>query len=748
MNRAASTSFVMVGERTNVAGSARFKKFIVGGDFPAALEVARQQILSGANVIDVNMDEPLLDAKAAMETFLKLAATEPEVARVPVMIDSSKWEVIEAGLKCVQGKPIVNSISLKEGEGPFLEQAKILRRFGAAAVVMAFDEKGQADTVERRIAILTRAYELLTGKAGFPPEEIIFDPNVFAVATGIEAHNGYAFDFIETVRQLRKRFPLCHVSGGVSNVSFSFRGFDLVRRAMHAVFLYHAVKAGLSMGIVNAGQLEVYSEIPAGLREAVEDVILNRRADAADRLLKIAESYRAGARQDTSAEDLSWREKSVEKRLSHALVKGISAFVRADTLEALKKLRKPLAVIEGPLMKGMNIVGELFGSGQMFLPQVVKSARVMKEAVAVLTPYLEKEKAAGSVKGKVLLATVKGDVHDIGKNIVGVVLECNNYQVIDLGVMVPAQTILKAANESGVDLVGLSGLITPSLEEMAFVASEMAKAGMKKPLLIGGATTSRAHTALKIAPHYAEKTVHVLDASQAVKVAGTLINGKSRLAFLAGISDEYEGIRIHYEKNPKSASLVPLAEARTNRLKLDWKRYTPPKPSFLGLKAFRDYDLAELVACIDWTPFFRTWELKGTYPAILKDPVVGESARSLFNDAQAMLETIMTEKWIEGRGVIGFWPAWAEGDDIVLFEDEAKTKEAARFCHLRQQVRKREGRPNHSLADFIAPREKETPDYLGAFAVAAAGAEARAGIFKEKGDDYSAILLKALADRL
>jgi 5-methyltetrahydrofolate--homocysteine methyltransferase len=748
MNRATSSTFVMVGERTNVAGSARFKKLIVAGDFPAALEVARQQILSGANVIDVNMDEPLLDAKAAMETFLKFAATEPEVARVPVMIDSSKWEVIEAGLKCVQGKPIVNSISLKEGDGPFLEQARTLRRFGAAAVVMAFDEKGQADSLERRLAIAGRAYGLLTQKAAFAPEDIIFDPNVFAVATGIEAHNAYALDFIETARELRKRYPHCHISGGISNVSFSFRGFEPVRRAMHAVFLYHATRAGLSMGIVNAGQLEVYTEIPKDLRDAVEDVILNRRVDASDRLLALAEKYRADTRADSSSEDLSWREKPVEKRLSHALVKGISAFIADDTLEALKKLNKPLSVIEGPLMKGMNIVGELFGSGQMFLPQVVKSARVMKAAVAVLTPYLEKEKAAGHTKGKILLATVKGDVHDIGKNIVGVVLECNNYQVIDLGVMVPAQTILKAANENAVDLVGLSGLITPSLEEMAFVADEMTKAGMTKPLLIGGATTSRAHTALKIAPHYGEKTVHVLDASQAVKVAGTLMGGESRPAFLTAVAGEYEAIRAHYEKHPKSASLVGLAGARANRTKLDWKRYQPPVPSFLGVREFRNYDLAEIRARIDWTPFFRTWELKGAYPAILKDPTVGESARALFEDAQTMLDAIIAERWIEARGVIGFWPAAAEGDDIVLYAGEAKTKEAARFCHLRQQVRKREGRPNYSLADFIAPREKEIADYLGAFAVTAAGAEGRADKFKAKGDDYNAILLKALADRL
>ncbi len=743
-----ASSFILIGERTNVAGSARFKKLIVAGDYTAAVEVAHQQIENGANIIDINMDEALLDGVLAMTTFLKLIAGEPDVARVPLMIDSSKWEVIEAGLKCVQGKSIVNSISLKEGEAPFLEKAKILRRFGAAVVVMAFDEGGQAATTEKRFEVCKRAYHLLTEKAGFPPEDIIFDPNVFAVATGLEEHNSYSIDFIEATRMIRKAFPLVHISGGISNVSFSFRGNEPLRRAMHSVFLYHAIRAGLTMGIVNAGQLEVYSEIPKDLKERVEDVILNRRDDASDRLLEIAEGFRAGAKGPAKKAEKAWRKEPVEKRLAYSLIKGISSHIEADTLEAMKKIDSPLGVIEGPLMRGMGIVGELFGSGQMFLPQVVKSARVMKAAVAVLTPFLEADKATAGSKGKILLATVKGDVHDIGKNIVGVVLECNNYEVIDLGVMVPSQRILEAAIENSVDIIGLSGLITPSLDEMVTVAEELTKAGMTQPLLIGGATTSRVHTALKIAPCYFEKTLHVLDASQAVSVAGVMINAEKRPAFLKNATDEYEKVRENYLKNPKSKSLVSLEEARANRTKIDWKRTTPTAPSFIGLKVFEDYDLAELAKKFDWTPFFRAWELKGSYPSILEDEKQGEAARDLFKDAQAMLRKTIKEKWITARAVIGFWPAHSEHEAVTVFADEQKTKPLKQFEFLRQQVRKREGRPNYSLADFIAPKETGQLDYLGAFVVTAAGrVEDKVKEFERAGDVYSAILLKALADR-
>lgn len=742
-----SSSFIMVGERTNVSGSAKFRKLIQDDDFTGAIEVARQQILNGAQVIDINMDDALLDGEEAMTTYLKMIAGEPDVAKVPVMVDSSKWSVIEAGLKCLQGKPIVNSISLKEGEGPFLEQARILARFGAATVVMAFDEDGQAATVGRRVEICERAYKLLIETVGLPPEDIIFDLNVFAVATGIEEHNSYAKDFIEATKIIRGKFPLVQISGGLSNVSFSFRGNEPVRRAMHSVFLYHAIQAGLSMAIVNAGQLDVYSEIPKKLKDRVEDVILNTRPDAGDRLLEVAEEYRGDNRQRASKEDTSWRQKDVESRLVYALVKGISAHIKEDTYEALELLKKPLDVIEGPLMKGMDVVGELFGTGQMFLPQVVKSARVMKEAVGVLTPYLEAEKATNRSKGKILLATVKGDVHDIGKKIVGVVLECNNYEIIDLGVMVPVQKILAAANENKVDIIGLSGLITPSLDEMVTVASEMANAGMDLPLMIGGATTSRVHTALRIEPAYAGKTMHVLDASKAVNVAGTLTSETRKPDFLKTVRAEYEKVREDYAKNPKSKSLVSLNQARANKTRLDWSRYTPPAPSFLGLKVFEGYNLAELVRRFDWTPFFRTWDLKGTYPNILEDPKQGEAARGLYQDALEMIEKIISEKWIEARAVVGFWPAVAE-DEAVVLSDPNTGETIAGFHLLRQQIRKREGRPNYSLADFVAPKKTGLKDYLGGFVVTAGGGvDKKAKEFEARGDDYNAILLKALADR-
>ena len=743
-----SSSFIIVGERTNVSGSARFKKLIMDGDYTTAIEVAQQQVQNGANVIDINMDDALLDGEEAMVTFLKMIAGEPEVAKVPIMIDSSRWSVIEAGLQWVQGKAIVNSISLKEGEEKFLEQASVLRRFGAAAVVMAFDEKGQADSVRRRLQVCGRAYKLLTEKVDFPPEEIIFDPNVFAVATGMEEHNAYGVDFIDAVRKIRAAFPLVQISGGISNVSFSFRGNEPVRRAMHTVFLYHATRAGLSMGIVNAGQLDVYSQIPSRLLERVEDVILNRRPDASDRLLEIANEYQGGAKETVKEEDRAWRKESVEKRLSHALVKGITNHIEKDTMEALEKFGQPLPVIEGPLMDGMNVVGELFGSGQMFLPQVVKSARVMKQAVTVLTPYLEAEKQTSRSKGKILMATVKGDVHDIGKNIVGVVLECNNYEIIDLGVMVPSQKILKAAIENDVDIIGLSGLITPSLDEMVTVAKDLTAAAMTLPLMIGGATTSRVHTALKIAPSYEEKTVHVLDASKAVNIAGILTNGQKRPGYLKEIRVTYDTVRENYLKNPRGRSLVSLAEARKNKTRIDWKKYLPPIPSFTGLKVLENYPLQELVRRIDWTPFFRAWELKGNYPAILSDPKQGEAATSLFNDAKKMLEKILSENWIEARASLGFWPANSVDDTIIVYSNDKKSTVIAKFHLLRQQVRKREGRPNYALADFIAPLDSGLTDYLGGFVVTASGdVNKHIKAFEVGGDDYSAILLKALADR-
>ncbi|MFQ5346839.1 MAG: methionine synthase [Rhodothalassiaceae bacterium] len=744
-NRA--SQFINIGERTNVTGSARFKKLILAGDFEAALAVAREQVANGAQIIDVNMDEAMLDSERAMTTFLNLVATEPDIARVPIMIDSSKWSVIEAGLKCVPGKAIVNSISLKEGEAEFLRRAAIMRRFGAATVVMCFDEEGQADSVERKLAIAERAYALLTTH-GFPPEDIIFDPNVFAVATGIAEHDRYALDFIEATRLIKERCPHAKVSGGISNVSFSFRGNNAVREAMHAVFLYHAIRAGLDMGIVNAGQLAVYDEIEPPLREAVEDVILARRPDATERLLAIAENYRSGGKRRT--EDLSWREQPVEKRLEHALVHGIDRWIVEDTEEARQKSARPIEVIEGPLMDGMNVVGDLFGSGKMFLPQVVKSARVMKKAVAHLLPHIEAEKTAGDrAKGRIVMATVKGDVHDIGKNIVGVVLQCNNFEVIDLGVMVPWQDILKAAREHKADIIGLSGLITPSLDEMATVAEEMERAKLDLPLMIGGATTSRVHTAVKIAPRYSGPVIHVLDASRAVGVAGNLVSRTQRVPFVREVANDYAALRKARVGGEKEKGLVPLAVARANREPVDWQEHVPERPRLIGTETFTAYPLAELVERIDWTPFFRAWELTGTYPAILEDATVGATARTLFADARAMLERVIEERWLEARGVIGFWPANAAGDDVVLYEDESRSRERLRFHFLRQQIRKREGRPNFCLADFVAPAESGIADYLGAFAVTAGiGIEERVAAFEAAHDDYSAILLKALADRL
>ncbi len=749
MTMIASASFVNIGERTNVTGSAKFRKLIKEDRYEEALAVARQQVENGAQVIDVNMDEGMLDGVAAMVTFLRLIASEPDISRVPVMIDSSKWEVIEAGLKNVQGKAIVNSISMKEGEKIFLRQAEKIMRYGAATVVMAFDEEGQADTADRKYEICERSYNLLTN-AGFPPEDIIFDPNIFAVATGIEEHNNYAVDFIEAVRRIKQNLPHAKVSGGVSNISFSFRGNEPVREAMHSVFLYHAIKAGLDMGIVNAGQLAIYDEIAPSLRDPVEDVILNRRDDATERLLEVAEQYR-GAAGRTQEQDLAWREAPVEERLRHALVKGITDFIIEDTEEAHRKLGRPLYVIEGPLMDGMNVVGDLFGDGKMFLPQVVKSARVMKQAVSYLTPFMEKEKQEqgleqGKPNGKILMATVKGDVHDIGKNIVGVVLQCNNYEVIDLGVMVPSAKILSEAKAHDVDIIGVSGLITPSLDEMRHLAAEMKREGFKIPLLIGGATTSRAHTAVKISPNYDKGVVYVTDASRAVGVAGALVSEDKRADYLANIASDYAKVRESYERGKGASPRLPISDARKNGFKIEWSDYRPPKPAFTGVKALRDYDLEMLTRYIDWTPFFSAWELHGRYPQILDDNVVGEPARALFEDAQAMLRRIIDEKTLTAHGVIGLWPANARGDDIVLFKDETRTDELAVFHGLRQQIAKRDG-VNYCLSDFVAP--EGTPDYIGGFAVTAGiGEEEFADSFDRRDDNYSAILSKALADRL
>ncbi len=742
------TNFVNVGERTNVTGSAQFRKLIKEGRYDDAVAVARQQVEGGAQVLDVNMDEGLLDSEQAMVTFLHLIAAEPDIARVPVMVDSSRWSVIEAGLKCLQGKGIVNSISLKEGEAPFLRQARLVRRYGAAVVVMAFDEIGQADTAQRKVEISARAYRLLTQEIGFPPEDIIFDPNIFAIATGIEEHDNYAVDFIEATRELKRRFPASHVSGGVSNVSFSFRGNEPVRQAIHVVFLYHAIAAGMDMGIVNAGALPLYDDLDAELRERVEDVVLNRRRDATERLLEIAERYK-GRKGEQKSEDLAWRDKPVRERLSHSLVHGIDQYIDADTEEARLQATRPLDVIEGPLMDGMNVVGDLFGAGKMFLPQVVKSARVMKKAVAWLLPYIEEEKArtgdVGKSNGKIVLATVKGDVHDIGKNIVGVVLRCNNFEVLDLGVMVPAQKILDVAREEHADMIGLSGLITPSLEEMSHIAKEMQRQGFALPLLIGGATTSRAHTALKIDPHYKFPTVWVKDASRAVGVAQSLISTDLRGAFVAANEADYAEIRRRHLNRGDAKRLVPLAKARAQKFQGDWDRYEPPVPVQPGIHVFDDYPLQELLPLIDWAPFFNAWELAGRYPAILSDAVVGKQATELFNDAQAMLGRIVTEKWLRARAVIGFWPANSRGDDVVVQTSDGPVT----LHHLRQQADKPVERPDFCLSDFIAPQESGKQDWIGGFAVTAGhGIEEHVARFEAGHDDYSAILLKSLADRL
>jgi 5-methyltetrahydrofolate--homocysteine methyltransferase len=747
--------FVNVGERTNVTGSAKFRKLITAGDYNAALVVARDQVENGAQIIDINMDEGLIDSEKAMVEFLNLIAAEPDIARVPVMIDSSKFQIIESGLKCVQGKPIVNSISLKEGEENFVAQAKLIRNYGAAVVVMAFDEQGQADTYERKVEICSRAYKILTEEAGFAPEDIIFDPNVFAVATGIEEHNNYGVDFIEATRTIRERMPLVHISGGVSNLSFSFRGNEPVREAMHAVFLYHAIQAGMDMGIVNAGQLAVYESIDAELREACEDVVLNRRADGTERLLEIAERYRGTGEAKARVQDMSWRELPVEKRLEHALVNGITEFIDADTEEARQAAERPLHVIEGPLMAGMNVVGDLFGAGKMFLPQVVKSARVMKQAVAVLLPYMEEEKRANGgtgereAAGKILMATVKGDVHDIGKNIVGVVLACNNYEIIDLGVMVPAAKILEVAIKEKVDIIGLSGLITPSLDEMVHVASEMQRQGFNVPLLIGGATTSRVHTAVKIHPQYqAGQAVYVLDASRAVGVVSSLLSPDTRDSTIETLRGEYAKVADAHARAELEKQRLPIARARANAAKVDWTSYKPKKPSFTGIKVFEDYDLKELAQYIDWTPFFQTWELKGRYPAILDDEKQGEAARALYADAQAMLTKIIDETWFRPRAVVGFWPANSIGDDIRLFTDESRKEDLATFFTLRQQLSKRDGRPNVALSDFVAPVDSGVEDYVGGFVVTAGIEEvAIAERFERANDDYSSIMVKALADR-
>ncbi|MDX1781482.1 MAG: methionine synthase [Thalassovita sp.] len=740
--------FVNVGERTNVTGSARFRKLITNGDYAAALEVARQQVENGAQIIDVNMDEGLIDSKQAMIEFLNLIAAEPDIARVPIMIDSSKWEVIEAGLQCVQGKSVVNSISMKEGEEAFVKQARLCRAYGAAVVVMAFDEEGQADSEDRKVEICTRAYKILTEQVGFPPEDIIFDPNVFAVATGIEEHDNYGVAFIEATRRITTDLPHVHVSGGVSNLSFSFRGNEPVREAMHAVFLYHGIQAGMDMGIVNAGQLAVYDQIDPELREACEDVVLNRRPDATERMLEIAEKYRGQGGSKGAEKDLSWREWSVEKRLEHALVNGITEYIDEDTEEARQGAEKPLDVIEGPLMAGMNVVGDLFGSGKMFLPQVVKSARVMKQAVAVLLPYLEAEKdGAVQSAGKILMATVKGDVHDIGKNIVGVVLACNNYEIIDLGVMVPAEKILATAKEQNVDVIGLSGLITPSLDEMVHVASEMERTGMDLPLLIGGATTSKVHTAVKIHPNYTKgQAIYVTDASRAVGVVSSLLSDEQKPGVIADIRTEYAEVAEKHARAELAKKRITVAEARDNALQLDWEAYKPVAPSFLGTRVFDGWDLAELARYIDWTPFFQSWEMKGVYPKILEDEKQGEAARHLFEDAQEMLKRIIDESWFHPRAVVGFWPANAAGDDIRLFADEGRREELAVLHTLRQQSAKRAGRPNVALADFVGP--EGVADHVGGFVVTAGAEEEQiAKAFEGKNDDYSSIMVKALADR-
>ncbi len=741
------STFINIGERTNVTGSAKFKRLILEGDFETALDVARQQVENGAQIIDINMDEAMLDSKAAMVQFLNLIASEPDISRVPIMLDSSKWDVIEAGLKCVQGKAIVNSISLKEGEAQFIQQAKLIKQYGAATVVMAFDEKGQADTEDRKVEICTRSYQILTEIVDFPPEDIIFDPNIFAVATGIEEHDRYAVDFIEATRRIRQTLPYVHVSGGLSNISFSFRGNNPVREAMHSVFLFHAIRAGMDMGIVNAGQLEVYDEIPVELRDAVEDVILNRRSDATERLLELAPKYQ-GDGKVVSGEDLSWRELPVRKRLEHALVKGITDFIIEDTEAVRLESERPLEVIEGPLMDGMNVVGDLFGEGKMFLPQVVKSARVMKKAVAHLQPFIEAEKSGDSTSnGKILMATVKGDVHDIGKNIVGVVLQCNNFEVIDMGVMVPCAQILEAAKQHNVDMIGLSGLITPSLDEMVYVASEMERLGFDIPLLIGGATTSKAHTAVKIEQNYHGPVVYVPNASRAVGVCQKLISATTRDAYIAQLDQEYEKVRIqHANKKPRSKP-VTLEKARANKAQLDWSRYTPPKPKRLGVSSV-EVSIENLREYIDWTPFFMTWSLAGKYPRILEDEIVGKEAMSLFADANAMLDLLQQNQALKPQGIYGLFPANSVEDDIQIYTDETRSEVLNTAFHLRQQTLKQD-KPNYCLSDFVAPQSSGVADYVGAFAVTAGLDEDElADAYTNDGDDYNAIMVKAVSDRL
>jgi len=748
--------FVVIGERTNITGSPKFSKLILAGDFDGALAVARQQVQGGANLLDVNMDEGMIDSEAAMVRFLNLIGSEPEITRIPIVIDSSKWSVIEAGLKCLQGKAVVNSISLKNGEEDFLRQARLIRQYGAAAIVMAFDEQGQADNFQRKIEICGRAYDLLTKRANFPANDIIFDPNILTVATGLDEHRNYAVDFIKATQWIKKNLRGARVSGGVSNISFSFRGNNTVREAMHAAFLFHAIRAGLDMGIVNAGQLAVYEEIDPELRERVEDVLLNRRDDATERLIEFAENVKAKGK--TPVAEKAWRNEPVEERLKHALVKGIVDYIDVDTEEARQKCKRPLDVIEGPLMAGMSVVGDLFGSGKMFLPQVVKSARVMKKAVAYLLPFMEAEKSAGAKpQGRIVMATVKGDVHDIGKNIVGVVLQCNNYDVVDLGVMVPAARILETAREKQADVIGLSGLITPSLDEMVHVAQEMEREGFRLPLLIGGATTSRAHTAVKIAPHYQASTVHVLDASRAVGVVNSLLNQELKSEFDKKTRQDYERLRREHSARTQRKNFLPIEEARANLTRIDWSDYCPPKPEFLGVRAYASnlgtVSLRTLVEYIDWSPFFHAWELRGRYPAIFEDPRIGKQARELFDDAEKLLERIVAKNLLIARGVHAFWRANSAGDDVDLYADDDRTKKFATFYFLRQQMQKPSGQFNHCLADFIAPAnddhlELSGKDHLGGFAVSIHGADELADEFKRQHDDYNAIMTKALADRL
>ena len=753
--------FAVIGERTNITGSPRFSKLILGGDFDGAIAVARQQVQGGANLLDVNMDEGMIDSEAAMIRFLNLIGSEPEITRIPIVIDSSKWSVIEAGLKCVQGKAVVNSISLKNGEEEFVRQARLIRRYGAATIVMAFDEQGQADNRQRKIDVCSRAYDVLTKHADFPANDIIFDPNILTIATGLEEHRNYAVDFLEATRWIKKNLPGARVSGGVSNISFSFRGNNAVREAMHAAFLFHAIRAGLDMGIVNAGQLAVYEEIEPDLRERVEDVLLNRRDDATERLVEFAENVKA--KDKTPVSDKAWRKEGVEERLKHALIKGIVDYIDTDTEEARQKCKRPLDVIEGPLMAGMSVVGDLFGAGKMFLPQVVKSARVMKKAVAYLLPFMEAEKSAGAKpQGRIVMATVKGDVHDIGKNIVGVVLQCNNYDVVDLGVMVPAAKILETAREKKADAIGLSGLITPSLDEMVHVAQEMEREGFRLPLLIGGATTSRAHTAVKIAPHYQASTVHVLDASRAVGVVNSLLNEELKSAFDKKTREDYERLRQEHAAKTRKKSFLTLEEARANRTPIDWSSYIPPKPEFLGVRTYvpekNTIGLGDLVPFIDWSPFFHAWELRGRYPAIFEDSKIGKQARELFDDAQKLLGQIVAKNLLNARGVHAFWRANSVGDDVYIYADDGRTEELATFYFLRQQMQKPAGQFNHCLADFISPQSArsspttagnpQSADYLGGFAVSIHGADELAEEFKHQHDDYSAIMTKALADRL